>query len=75
MQKLIIFSELSHVTILFKVEEEDQHCSHDTVSLRLRRRNLAARVEEELSIMPKLIVCGKYFPRDTVPLRLSRSPG
>jgi hypothetical protein len=35
----------------------------------LRRRDLAARVEKEMSIMPKL---SKYLPYDTVSLRLRR---
>ncbi len=69
-QRLLIFSEnCSHVTVSSKVEEEDQHCPHDIVFLRLRRRNLAARVDEEVLVMPKLIVCGKYLPHDTAPLR------
>ncbi len=72
-QRLLMFSEYcSHVIVSSKVEEEGQHCSHDTVSLRLRRRNLAARVEEEVSLMPKLTIFGKYFLPDIVPLRLRR---
>jgi hypothetical protein len=32
--------------------------------------DLAARVEKEVSIMPKLTIFGKYVPHYTVPLRL-----
>jgi hypothetical protein len=72
-QWLLIFREkCSHVTVSSRDEEEDPHCSHDTASLRLRRRDLAAKVEDEVSIMPVLIVCGKYLPHDTVPLKLRR---
>jgi hypothetical protein len=38
----------------------------------LRRREQAARVEEDVSIMPKLTIFGKYFLLDIVPLRLRR---